>query len=82
MDCRTRRREALHGPWPSPIEELQALYADEWEIYRDLLLGGKHGDWIAKRLRPRDHSTSLLRAPSVDALARKLEAESERERDA
>jgi len=82
MDCRTARDQHLHGPWPSAIEELQAAYAATWEIYRELHSGGKHGDWIAKRLRPRDGGTNVLRATSVDALAQELEAESEGECDA
>ena len=74
MDCRTRRREALHGPWPSPIEELQALYAADWEIYRDLLPGGKHGDWIANRREPAAGKVNKITAPHVDSLARQLAA--------
>lgn len=49
------------------------------EIHREFLEGGKHGDWIAKRLRPKDHGTNEIRATSVDSLAQKLEAESEGE---
>jgi hypothetical protein len=74
MDCRTRRRDSLHGPWPSHIEELQALYAGGWEIYRDLLPGGKHGDWIAKRREPALGRVNEITTRDVDSLARQLAA--------
>ena len=82
MDSRILRKQHLHGPWPSPIEELQARYAADWEIYRDLLPEGKHGDWIAKHLRPGQRGTSEVRAGSVESLAQQLEAAREEHGDA
>lgn len=69
------RRDHLHGPWPSLIERLEALYGSGWEIYRELLPGGTHGDWIAKRLRTEDAGAPELRAPTPQSLAEKLHAE-------
>jgi hypothetical protein len=83
MDSRISRKPHLkHHPWPSPSEKLQARYAGDWEIYRELLRGGTHGDWVAKRLRPTQDGTDEIRATSVDSLAQKLEVESEEDRDA
>lgn len=83
MDSRISRKPHLkHRPWPSPSEELQARYAGDWEIYRELLREGTHGDWVAKRLRPIQDGTEEIRATSVDSLARKLEAENEGDCDA
>lgn len=76
------RRDTLRDPSPTVAEELQAAYGEDWEIYRELLSGGKHGDWIARRLRPIEDGTNELRALTVDSLAERLEAEGEGVRDA
>jgi hypothetical protein len=75
MDSAYTRRDSLHGPWPSDIEQLQALYVSDWEIYRERLPGGAHGDWIAKRLRPKDGSATELRGSTSDHLAEQLRGE-------
>ncbi|MBX9391585.1 hypothetical protein ACFPZ0_05740 [Streptomonospora nanhaiensis] len=45
---RAADRDALHGPWPTEAEALQAKYPD-WEISRELRADGTHGDWYARR---------------------------------
>lgn len=72
MDDEGDPRELLHGPWPSPAEELSGLYGADWDIYRVLLPDGKHGNWIAER---RD-STERIVAKNVQLLARRLRARS------
>lgn len=55
----------MSEPHPSTAEQLRATYAPEWDIWRDVRPGGRHGDWIAQR--PGD--TEQLRAKTVPALA-------------
>jgi hypothetical protein len=65
------RKDVLHGPWPTAAEMLQARFCDRWEIWRDLLLGHSHGDWIAKRLLGKDAPEAQgesLRAATVEGL--------------
>lgn len=54
----------LHGPWPTPAEVLAATYGAEWDIFRELLDDGTHGDWIASRADGAEH-----RAAGIEDLA-------------
>lgn len=71
MSSRNSERAALHGPWPSPAEELQGTYGDQYEIHRELLRRGRHGDWIASPL-PGVSGRKELRAASIAELADQL----------
>ncbi|GAB3977709.1 hypothetical protein GCM10029978_068240 [Actinoallomurus acanthiterrae] len=73
MSSRNSERDGLHGPWPSRPEELQAIYGDRFEIYRELLDGGRHGDWVARPL-PGTGESAELRATQIDDLAEQLAA--------
>lgn len=73
MSSRNSERAALHGPWPSLAEELQALYGDRYEIYRELLEDGRHGDWVARPL-PSVSDRAELRAASIPKLVEQLSA--------
>lgn len=55
----------VETPHPSPAETLRAEYADQWDIWRELTLDGKHGDWIAEH---RTEQTRLT-APTIEGLA-------------
>ncbi|GII91958.1 hypothetical protein Ssi02_21890 [Sinosporangium siamense] len=59
------RAESLHGPWPTPIEELGAEFGDTWEIWREVDPAGRHGDWFARRL---DGLGETLSASDADSL--------------
>jgi hypothetical protein len=65
------RAADLHGPWPSPAEELEARYGDEWEIWRDRRSDGSHGDWCARRWatdgQP-DDEREQVQASTIEAL--------------
>jgi hypothetical protein len=72
------RKDALHGPWPTEAETLQAAYCDQWEIWREIRPDGSHGDWIARRWptsgdQP-ENACEQLPAPTVDALGELLSA--------
>lgn len=58
-------------PQPSPAERLLAEYGDRWDIWREMLPGGQHGDWLAETLpgAPEHH---LLRAATIEDLAEHL----------
>jgi hypothetical protein len=64
-------------PRPSTAEKLVAEYGHAWDIWRDLLPQGGHGDWIAQRYpapdAPPDAPREELRAPSIDQLRSLLE---------
>lgn len=63
----------VETPRPSQAEALRAEYGDEWEIWRELLPGGGHGDWIAEELHGTgDDEPVRLRAATVEGLAEKL----------
>ena len=74
MDHEQARRDTLHGPWPTPAEELQGLYGDTWNIHRELGSNGHHGDWIAERWDPIDGETNKLIAADIESLADQLAA--------
>ncbi|GAB3444225.1 hypothetical protein GCM10027570_13420 [Streptomonospora sediminis] len=61
MDDRTDERDALHGPWPTGSEILQAEWPD-WQIWRDRRDDGSHGDWCAEK------NWMVLRAQTCDDL--------------
>ncbi|MEV5707272.1 hypothetical protein [Actinoallomurus sp. NPDC052274] len=73
MSSRNSERAALHGPWPSPAEELQGLYGEQYEIYRELGEDGRHGDWVAHPLPSASH-LGELRAADIRKLAERLQA--------
>lgn len=75
MDQRRAQKDALHGPWPSPAEELQGLYGDTWNIYRELGTNGDHGDWVAERWTLTEGRTNKLTAGNLDRLRESLAAE-------
>ncbi|WP_030163424.1 hypothetical protein [Spirillospora albida] len=59
-------------PHPSPAEALHAEYGHTWNIWRQTLPDGRHGDWLAEPVNgPEDR---VLRAPNVEALAVLLRA--------
>jgi alkylhydroperoxidase family enzyme len=74
MDDENNRKDLLHGPWPSLAEELSGRYGADWEIYREILPNGKHGDWIAER-RPTGEGAPKLRAKRLELLADRLRDE-------
>ncbi|WP_242892358.1 hypothetical protein [Actinomadura litoris] len=53
-------------PRPSQAETLRAEYGDTWDIWREVLPGGGHGDWIAERL---SGESQTLRADNIAELA-------------
>jgi hypothetical protein len=61
----------VETPRPSAAETLRAEYGDEWDIWREALPGGKHGDWLAETL-PDVEPHALLRARTVKKLAEQL----------
>jgi hypothetical protein len=78
------QEEADASPQPSPAEALQAEFGDRFEIWRQRLPDGSHGEWVARPWRTSDHSTDVadheLRAPSITKL-RELLAEQPTDRD-
>jgi hypothetical protein len=71
----SRDRSELHGPWPSPAEELEATYGDEWEIWRERLPDGSHGVWCARRWAADggpDEEGEQVRAATIEALGAAL----------
>jgi hypothetical protein len=78
MDNTKAHKNALDGPWPSLAEEIQAIFGADWEIYREILSEGRHGDWIARRLRPVEGDETEIRATGVRSLAERLNAETRR----
>lgn len=74
MDNQHTQEDSLHGPWPSPAEELLGLYGDDWDIYRELVDSGHHGPWVAKRRTPIQDRNNKLTAASVDLLREQLAA--------
>jgi hypothetical protein len=72
MDDEDDLKELLHGPWPSPAEELSGLYGAEWDIYRVLLPDGRHGNWIAEK---REGSERIV-AKNIELLGRRLRSRS------
>ncbi|HEX4817582.1 MAG TPA: SAM-dependent methyltransferase [Nonomuraea sp.] len=72
------RAESLQGPWPSPIEELQAEYSEDWVIWREQKDDGSHGDWIARRVNDksvevRGTNSELLRAAIATDMRRRVQ---------
>lgn len=66
---------AVETPHPSPAETLRAEYGHAWDIWRELLPSGSHGDWIARCLPTAadpDAEPQELRASGIEALAEKL----------
>lgn len=61
----------MDTPHPSPAEMLRAEYGHVWDIWRELLPGGRHGDWLAEML-PSAGESRHLRAATVEALERLL----------
>ncbi|GAA4226155.1 hypothetical protein GCM10022254_10250 [Actinomadura meridiana] len=61
----------VETPRPSAAETLRAKYGDEWDIWRELLPGGRHGDWLAET-RPGVEPHQILRAATVNALTEQL----------
>ena len=59
--------DELHGPWPSPADELTGLYGQEWNIYRERTFGS-HGGWVAERRVPLPLHTEVRRAGLVNRL--------------
>ncbi|WP_067796524.1 hypothetical protein [Actinomadura formosensis] len=57
----------METPRPSPAEELHAKHGHAWEIWREVLPGGRHGDWVAHTL-PGAPSYRRLRARTVEEL--------------
>ena len=55
-------------PRPSSAEELRAEYGHMWDIWREVLPEGHHGDWLAETL-PNVAEQRSLRAASVEELA-------------
>ncbi|MEV0313507.1 hypothetical protein [Nonomuraea fuscirosea] len=53
------------GCVPSAIEVLQGDFPD-WDIWRERLSGGRHGDWCARRVG--DQDSDPLRHDSVEGL--------------
>lgn len=56
---------------PSVAEVIAAAHCPRWEIWRELLPSGEHGDWIACRWTGGDE----LRAATIEDLAALLAAE-------
>jgi len=66
----------VETPCPSPAEVLRAEHGHAWEIWREVLPDGRHGDWLAQTL-PGVSPHRLLRARTVvelDALLSEAEA--------
>ncbi|GAA4239001.1 hypothetical protein GCM10022254_57300 [Actinomadura meridiana] len=63
--------DADEAPYPSKAEVLQAEYAHEWDIWREVRPNGRHGDWVAETL-PDVPDHQLLRAKTIDGLAAQL----------
>jgi hypothetical protein len=72
MNSENARKDALHGPWPSTIEQLEAVYGDRWEIYRELDTDGHHGPWVARPIGSETGGSEELRANDSDSLAELL----------
>lgn len=66
---RDNERQALHGPWISEIELVQAEFPD-FTIWREMH-GGKHGDWCA---RAEGDESPVIRAATPKALRALLTA--------
>ncbi|TYB44202.1 hypothetical protein [Actinomadura chibensis] len=64
----------VETPRPSQAEELRAEYGDRWDIWREVLPTGRHGDWLAETV-PAAPEHAVLRASSIDELARLLREE-------
>jgi hypothetical protein len=68
----TLDEEAETHPQPSPAEALQAEFGDRFQISRDLLPGGSHGDWVARPWPSSDDRhvdpDQEFRAPSISDL--------------
>ncbi|MFB4312959.1 hypothetical protein [Actinomadura sp. 21ATH] len=61
-------------PRPSASEQLIADYGHAWEIWRELLPEGRHGDWMARAITPgADGQHQQLRASTIPALRDLLE---------
>ncbi|WP_131739350.1 hypothetical protein [Actinomadura roseirufa] len=60
------------SPHPSQAELLQCEFAGEWDIWRELVPTGRHGDWIAERVPGDTAEPTRLRAASVRELAELL----------
>lgn len=58
----------MDEPRPTQAEALRAEHGDEWDIWRELLPGGGHGNWIAERL----DGTRRLTAATVEDLDQQL----------
>lgn len=59
-------------PRPSEAEKLIADYGHAWDIWRELLPGGGHGDWVADRLPGTGEEPQQLRAATVEDLRQAL----------
>lgn len=58
-------------PEPSQAERLLAEFGDRWDIWREVLPGGRHGDWCAETL-PGAPAHCLMRAATVEELGARL----------
>lgn len=58
-------------PHPSQAEALRAEYGHSWDIWREVLPGGRHGDWLAETV-PGVAEHRQLRAASIDELTTQL----------
>ncbi|MBA9005927.1 hypothetical protein [Thermomonospora cellulosilytica] len=62
---------AVDAPQPSPAERLIAEYGHEWDIWRVLEAGGKHGPWKARKW---NDPGAELTADTIQDLADALQA--------
>lgn len=63
---------------PSVADTVQARFSARWDIFREVLEDGTHGDWIARLWSSpgqSEDSTTELRASRIDELERLLETD-------